>query len=434
MDYFQNISYTVSHVFLMLFLYLFITHRYSKPITKAICIASCVILNVTDLIKLNLYPTNDLIYLFVTIFQIIVTQYTGILIAKKRNAKVLFMGLSASNYVIIGSVFASILYIYTGYVLPALAGSIAIHTLLLYILYGNIRNIWLRQYEKEYTRGWWKLCLIPVFFYCSFSFVAFFPRTLYENPQNIPGIIFFTITMLVSYVVVLQYIETEADQKNTYLKNVLFESYIKGLENQFYLVEQSEQNLKILRHDMRHFSSMISHLLDQKEYDEIRNTLSYINDVTDENKVVKYTNNLMVNTIISKMMARAASFAATVHLDIDVEKEIPVNNYEFSAVIANLFENALICVKNFEPEKRTIELKVHCSQKQLFIQTKNAFREKITFDTQTGLPKSKKGEDHGLGMQSMLAFSDKIDGTIDCFCENGVFQMILFARFDSTAM
>lgn len=185
---------------------------------------------------------------------------------------------------------------------------------------------------------------------------------------------------------------------------------------------------------MRHFSSMISHLLDQKEYDEIRNTLSYINDVTDENKVVKYTNNLMVNTIISKMMARAASFAATVHLDIDVEKEIPVNNYEFSAVIANLFENALICVKNFEPEKRTIELKVHCSQKQLFIQTKNAFREKITFDTQTGLPKSKKGEDHGLGMQSMLAFSDKIDGTIDCFCENGVFQMILFARFDSTAM
>lgn len=90
------------------------------------------------------------------------------------------MGLSASNYVIIGSVFASILYIYTGYVLPALAGSIAIHTLLLYILYVNIRNIWLRQYEKEYTRGWWKLCLIPVFFYCSFSFVAFFPRTLYE--------------------------------------------------------------------------------------------------------------------------------------------------------------------------------------------------------------------------------------------------------------
>lgn len=237
------------------------------------------------------------------------------------------------------------------------------------------------------------------------------------------------MTMLVSYVVVLQYVETEADQKNIYLKNVLFESYIKGLENQFYLVEQSEQNLKIMRHDMRHFSSMISHLLDQQEYDEIRKTLSYIDDVTDENKIEKYCSNLMVNTIISKMMKRAASYAVDVRLDVAVEKEIPVNTYEFAAVIANLFENAIICVKDFQPNERTVTIKIHCSQEQLFIQTQNAYKEHIAFDSQTGLPKSKKGENHGLGMQSILAFSDKIDGAIDCYCESGIFHMILFAKF-----
>ena len=339
------------------------------------------------------------------------------------------MGLSASNYVIIGSVFAAILNIYTGRTLLALTISVVIHMILLYILYINIHDIWIRQYEKEYTKGWWKLCMIPVFFYCSFSFVAFFPRTLYEDPENIPGILFFTVTMLVSYVVVLQYVETEANQKNIYLKNVLFESYIKGLENQFYLVEQSEQNLKIMRHDMRHFSSMISQLLDQKEYDEIRKTLRYIDDVTDENKIEKYCSNLMVNSIISKMMKRAASYAIDVRLDVAVEKEIPVNTYEFAAVIANLFENALICVKDFKPAERVVQIKIHCSQEQLFIQTKNAYKERIAFDSQTGLPKSKKGESHGLGMQSILAFSEKIDGAIDCFCDGGAFHMILFAKF-----
>ncbi len=429
MIYFSNVSYLISHLFLMLFLYLFITHRYSKTVTRWICISSFLILTVTDIIKLNMYPDSDASYFFVTVFQIVVTQSTGILISKKRNTKVLFMGLSASNYVIIGSVFAAILNIYTGQMFPALAVSFVVHTILLYILYKNIHEIWIRQYEKEYTKGWWKLCLIPVFFYCSFSFVAFFPRTLYEDPENIPGILFFTMTMLVSYVVVLQYVETESDQKNIYLKNVLFESYIKGLENQFYLVEQSEQNLKIMRHDMRHFSSMISHLLDQEEYDEIRKTLCYIDDVTDENKVEKYCSNLMVNTIISKMMKRAASYAIQVRLDVAVEKEIPVNTYEFAAVIANLFENALICVKDFRPSERTVTIKIHCSQEQLFIQSKNAYKEHIAFDSQTGLPKSQKGESHGLGMQSILAFSDKIDGTIDCFCESGIFHIILFAKF-----
>ena len=71
-------------------------------------------------------------------------------------------------------------------------------------------------YEKEYTKGWWKLCLIPVFFYCSFSCIAFFPRTLYEDPENIPGILCFVVTMFVSYIVVLQYVESEATQKNIY--------------------------------------------------------------------------------------------------------------------------------------------------------------------------------------------------------------------------
>ncbi len=428
MDYFSNFSYVISHGFLMIFLYLFITHRYRAFTTQLICFTSFVLLTVTDCIKLNMFPDSDLCYFFVTILQIVLTQSTGILISKKRNVKVLFMGLSASNYVIIGSVLAAVVYIYTGEKVPALAGSFIIHAMLLYILCRHLRQLWLRQYEKEYTKGWWKLCMIPVFFYCSFSFIAFFPRTLYDYPENILGILFLVVTMSVSYVVVLQYVENEANQKNIYLKNILFESYIKGLENQFYLVEQSEQNLKILRHDMRHFSSMISHLLDQQEYDEIRKTLHYIDDVTDENKIVKYCNNLMVNTIVSKMMKRADSFHVRVNLDLAVERDLPVNNYEFTAVIANLFENALICVKDFTADKRQTDIIIHCSDRQLFIQTKNAYEKEIIFDSQTGLPKSDKGANHGLGMQSALAFSEKIGGTIDCFCEDGLFHLILFAK------
>lgn len=35
---YKNLSYTISHVFLMLFMYLFIVHRYSKKKTAGICI------------------------------------------------------------------------------------------------------------------------------------------------------------------------------------------------------------------------------------------------------------------------------------------------------------------------------------------------------------------------------------------------------------
>ena len=296
-------------------------------------------------------------------------------------------------------------------------------------MYKGIRELWIKQYETEYTRGWWALCLIPVFFYCSFSMIAFFPNTLYEIPENILGIICFMATMFVSYTAVLRYIESESERKDIYWKNKIFESYIKGLESQYTLVGQAEKNLKVLRHDMRHYSSMIEHLLEQGEYEEIKKIVVHINDVSEENKVKKYCNNLIVNTIISKMAEKAENFDIELRLDLSIPKEISVNEYEFTAVIANLFENAIVCVKELKKEKRYIDVKIDCCQERLLIQMKNEYEKEIAFDAVTGLPKSNKGEGHGLGMQSIRTFSDKIKGDFDCYCQGGIFTIMLFAKF-----
>lgn len=429
MDYFNNLSYLISHIFLMLFIYLFIPRRYSKTASRMICLISFLLLCCADILKLNIFPDSDLCYLLVTIFQIIVTQSTGLFLASKISSKVLFLGLSASNYTIIGSVTASILYLYTHNIPISLAGNFLIHTAVLAILYKSIHKIWLRQYERADSKGWWELCLIPSFFYCSFSCFAFFPHTLQEEPHNIPGILCLMITMLISYIVVLRYIESDSKRQDIYWKNVLFESYIKGLEDQYYLVEQSEKNIRILRHDIRHYIGMINQLLDEGKYGEIRNITTHITAAADDSRIVKHCDNLIVNSIISKLMEQAGSLQIRVNLELQIPRKIPVNHYELAAVIANLFENAIICVKNFEKENRSIDIRIRCSDECLLIQMKNECREELVFHPVTGLPKSRKGTDHGLGMQSILAFSEKIDGNIDCFLENGIFWIILFAKF-----
>lgn len=429
MEYFKNISYFISHMYLMLYIYLFVAPRYSKRRTAVVCFTSCMLLTLTDCLKLNFFPESDLCYLIVTVTQILITQGTAILISENRDSKVLFLGLSASNYVISGTILASVLHIYTGNDMLALTGSFFTHLIIILLLHSKIKDIYFKWYGKEYVKNWWELCLIPVFFYCGFSFLAFFPHTLYENPDNIPGTIIFIITMFVSYVVVLRYVESESNRAGIYWKNVLFESYIKGLENHSRLVAQAEKNLKILRHDMRHYSSMIDSLLNQGKYEEIRRLTAHINKVTDENKVFKYSNNMIVNSIICETMEWARSLDVKVNLDANIPSELPVNEYEFAAVIANLFENAFICVRDFKKEKKYINAKVHCAQDHLLIQMENEYENEIFFDPLTGLPKSRQGKNHGLGMQSISAFSDKIGGNIGCYCENGMFHIMLFAKF-----
>jgi len=425
---YKNISYMISHVFLMLFMYLFIVHRYSKKRTAGVCITSFLMLTTTDFLKLNFFPESQLCYLFVTIFQICVTQFTGVYIARHRDSKLLFIGLSASNYVIAGSVMATILYIWTNNMVISIVGSVVIHITILFVLYVRIRVICFRFQERESGKSWWELCLIPVFFYCSFCTLAFFPIKLEDNPQNIPAVLLFLITMFVSYVVVLRYLESESERAGIYWKNVFFESYINGLESQYSLVEQSEHNLKILRHDMRHYSGMIDALLNQQAYDEIRNVTAHIKAVSDENKIVKYCENLMSNSIISHMMEKAQQCDVSVQLEAAVPRELPFNDYEFAAVIANLMENAVRCVSEFQTKEKCVEIKIECDKKHVLIHVWNAYEKEIMLDAMTGLPKSQAGDGHGLGMQSVQAFSDKVGGNIGCYCEKGIFHVLLFAK------
>lgn len=427
MEFYKNISYMVTHIFLLLFMYLFIVRRYSRMKTIGICVASFLLLSATDYLKLNLFSGG--ISVVITIFQIIVTQLTGILIAEKRNSKVFFIGLTASNYVLAGAIISSVLYIYTKNAAFSLIGNILTHLVILLFLVTKIRSIWHAHQRTESDENWGLLCLIPALFYCGIAFLTIFPSTLEENLKNIPGILIFIITMFISYVIVFRYVESDSHRKSIYWKNVLFKSYIKGLENQFYLVEQSEKNLKILRHDMRHYSGMIDALLEQGEYDEIRKVTKHISDVADENKIRKYCENIIVNTVIMNMTDRAARFDIEVRQDFFVPREIPVDDYEFASVIANLFENALFCAKELEKEKRYVDVKIHCAKDYLFIHMQNMYEQEIKFDEHTGLPLSRSGGEHGLGMQSVLAFSDKIGGNLGAYCEDDIFHIMLFAKF-----
>lgn len=425
---YKNISYTISHIFVMLFMYVFIAHRYSKPKTAAICGASFIAITVPNILKLNIFPDSRLCYFLVTIYQIAMTQFTGLFISKHRDSKALFFGLSGSNYVIAGSIMATILYIFTGNLELCIIGCIITHIAILFVLYIKIRDISL-SYQEDTANNWWKLCPIPVFFYCGFSCFAFFPYTLDEHHENILGVVIFIITMFVSYIIVMRYVSTESQRTSLYWQNMVFEMYIKNMENQYYLVEQSEKNLRILRHDMRHYSGMIDSLLEQGEYQEIKKITSHINTATDMNKVTKYCKNLVVNTILSCMIEKASSLNVEIQQDIIVAEKIPVNNYEFAMVVANIFDNAIDCAKDLTQHKKQVYVKIHCEADHLLIHTKNEYENEILFEETTGLPKSRKGKNHGLGMQSVQAFSDKIGGNLGCYCENNMFHIMLFAKF-----
>ena len=60
MNSFTTLSYIVSHIFLILYIYLFIVHRYSRLITGLLCLGLFSALSILDLFKLLFYPDSPL--------------------------------------------------------------------------------------------------------------------------------------------------------------------------------------------------------------------------------------------------------------------------------------------------------------------------------------------------------------------------------------
>lgn len=139
--------------------------------------------------------------------------------------------------------------------------------------------------------------------------------------------------------------------------------------------------------------------------------------------------NMIVNTMLCYMMEKAHSLGIKVQQNISVSKEIPVNDYEFAMVIANLFDNAFDCIKNFTDREKFMDAKIHCEKDYLLIHMKNEYEKEIIFDSETGLPQSRKGTKHGFGLQSVQDFSDKIGGNLGCYCEDDMFHILLYAKF-----
>lgn len=431
MEIYHYFSYIMSYVFFMAFIFMFVTIRFSKKRFLFICSGTVFMLLVLESLKIQIFGGNNIAYVIITIMQITVSQVTILFVSDTRDSKVVFTALSASNYVIAGTVIGTVFYIYTENVLFSLVVSFLIHFLILLFLTIRIRKIYLSFYENKNMENWWKLCLIPVLFYSTFTFIAFFPHSIYEDRSNILGVLFLIITMFVLYAVVFRYVKSEIDRTETENKNALFEQYVKGLEDQCEAVERAEQNLRILRHDIRHYSGIINSLLEEQKYEEIKEITSHVTDITEENKIEKYCENTKINIIISQLMDKAKSFGLTVNRSIVIPQELPVNALKLAAVIGNLFENAIFSVNELTigEEKKIIDILIRCQDNVLIIEIKNPCEKNIKFHTSTGLPVSEKGKNHGFGLQGAALFADQFNGNFDCFCEDGMFIVRLVAKF-----
>ena len=223
---------------------------------------------------------------------------------------------------------------------------------------------------------------------------------------------FSSLIMLISNIIIFIIHERIIDVliKNTELE---LEKQKSHINEEYYLeLEKQYDSSNILIHDIKKCLGNIKGLLLQNDNSKAIEYINSIYDGYDIKQIKKYSNNKLINVIVSRYAQLCYNNNIEYSADIRDVNFSFIKDSEITALFDNLFENAFEATKKCPNKSINIEVDYR-NENYIFIKMLNSINNKPLF--QNGLPittkKDKKG--HGIGIKSILKIVKKYHGNLD---------------------
>ena len=208
--------------------------------------------------------------------------------------------------------------------------------------------------------------------------------------------------------------KADTEQKEN-LVRVAVEQQSRELE----AVKRSEQELRLLRHDMRMILGNLSVCIESGDTQTAREIISHYSDYVTGTKVEHYCKNTIVNCVLSAFAGKCKEEKVAFTYTVGVE-ELPVDDIVFSTILSNALDNALNAQRELPEEQRYVKLMLKLVKGKLLLSVKNPTRTVPTFID--GLPLSPKAG-HGYGTKSIRYMTERLGGHCQFAVQEGVFSL-----------
>jgi hypothetical protein len=195
----------------------------------------------------------------------------------------------------------------------------------------------------------------------------------------------------------------------------------------YHNLTQSTEEVRALRHDLRHQLSAIRGYL---QTDDVEGALNYVETIADHipdlaNKLL--CDNFAVNAVAVHYLDQALS----AHIQTDIRLVVPVElgripDNDMSIIVGNLFENAIEACLYVPEDRRFIRIRSTVTKNRLTLVIDNSFDG--TCRVVKGVFYSRKRVGKGIGISSVRAIVEKYDGALKYEAANGVFTASLYVK------
>ena len=206
--------------------------------------------------------------------------------------------------------------------------------------------------------------------------------------------------------------KTEAQRKEQIIR-LTVEQQSKKIQ----AVKHSEQEIRLIRHDMRLLLSSLAVSIENGEHEKAQQMIASYTSHIDGTRLEHFCNIDTVNYVLSDYASKCEAEKIPFLFDVTLDS-IHVDEVSFCSILSNGLDNAFNAQMMLPPAQRKIKLMLKYSDGRLLISIKNPCARKIIFSD--GLPVSdKKG--HGYGTQSIRFLTERLGGNCQFSLQNDVF-------------
>lgn len=205
-------------------------------------------------------------------------------------------------------------------------------------------------------------------------------------------------------------------------ENAVLQEHIKMYEQQILQINMQNEQIYGIKHDLKNQFFHINTLIENKEYDKVKEIL---NKTLGDLSVQKYvqTGNVTFDNLINYKITCAKEQGISVESEILIPVDEIYNSSSIILILGNLMDNAIEACLKVPVEDRFITMRVIKKDSRTFIVVKNSFDGKCVVDKKGNFLTTKENaEMHGFGLKNVKrALED--GGDFSYQIENNIFSV-----------